>query len=446
MRLEEYLMSKATTLEELQINCRYFQLDANTEDFYVDTAKGRGTDCIATMERFLQPIGGLYQRILYIGHRGVGKSTDLYMLQQRVADIYEVANIRVMDIWGSNMLAFSDFLCILYKQLLSKYKYNLTDFTRHECEEATRLWSAVTEVEQVHERNAEQKINAEAGIGIKHLLKLVASAESTLNFKSESSEHITYTIQSSMVDYIIALNALVEAIEKSIGKPLLVVVEGIELLAFNRETDIFLNHGNFMQQIKLRMVITAPVALRYRPEFATLTENLFLTVDCPMLSVIGGDKKRNAGRIELLKQIIFKRVDESLIEDKALHTAVLLSGGVLRDLFLILSIASAYSLLMRENCITVESVYAAFRNYRHDKFARILAVGDYSSLLLKVLNNSFSIGFDDGLIDLLQNQFVLECTDTMCKVIHPGVLACLVEAGVVSEEQFESYVGVPFDM
>lgn len=101
MRLEDYLMKKAETLAEMQTTCRYFKLDSKEkETFYVNTAGGRGVDCITIMQQILQPIDDLYQRILYIGHRGVGKSTDLYMLQQRLSGIFEIANIDVLELWG----------------------------------------------------------------------------------------------------------------------------------------------------------------------------------------------------------------------------------------------------------------------------------------------------------------------------------------------------------
>ena len=205
MRLEDYLMKKAETLAEMQTTCRYFKLDSKEKEaFYVNTAGGRGVDCITIMQQILQPIDDLYQRILYIGHRGVdcitimqqilqpiddlyqrilyighrgvGKSTDLYMLQQRLSGIFEIANIDVLELWGNSIFTFSDFLCILYKQLLDKYKNHLTILDRSEYEDAMKLWHAVTEVEQVNEHGAEQVVNTEAGISIKHLLKLVASA------------------------------------------------------------------------------------------------------------------------------------------------------------------------------------------------------------------------------------------------------------------------------
>lgn len=62
---------------------------------------------------------------------------------------------------------------------------------------------------------------------------------------------MSYVIQKNIDDYIIALNILIDSIEKAIGKPLLVIIEGIEVMPFNRDTDIFLNHGNFMQKIRL---------------------------------------------------------------------------------------------------------------------------------------------------------------------------------------------------
>ena len=443
MRLEDYLMKKAETLAEMQTTCRYFKLDSKEKEaFYVNTAGGRGVDCITIMQQILQPIDDLYQRILYIGHRGVGKSTDLYMLQQRLSGIFEIANIDVLELWGNSIFTFSDFLCILYKQLLDKYKNHLTILDRSEYEDAMKLWHAVTEVEQVNEHGAEQVLNTEAGISIKHLLKLVASAESTLNFNNGIRERMSYVIQKNIDDYIIALNILIDSIEKAIGKPLLVIIEGIEVMPFNRDTDIFLNHGNFMQKIRLRMIITAPVALHYRTEFNTITDgNIFTSINCPMLSVTDGKQERDSVRINLLEKIVLKRVDESLIDKEALHTVILLSGGLIRDLMIMLSMAASCCM---SGCITVDNIYQAFKDFRNSKFARALMVSGRIDILLEVLKQPLGVNFDVGLVDLLQNQYVLECTDAMRKIIHPAVLACLVDSEIVSAEQFEQHVGVPF--
>ena len=165
------------------------------------------------------------------------------------------------------------------------------------------------------------------------------------------------------------------------------------------------------------------------------------SINCPMLSVTDGKQERDSVRINLLEKIVLKRVDESLIDKEALHTVILLSGGLIRDLMIMLSMAVSCCM---SGCITVDNIYQAFKDFRNSKFARALMVSGRIDILLEVLKQPLGVNFDVGLVDLLQNQYVLECTDAMRKIIHPAVLACLVDSEIVSAEQFEQHVGVPF--
>ena len=61
-------------------------------EFYVDTYGARGANAVKRMSYGLKFSLNKYIKILFMGHRGSGKSTELFLLKKEISDQFDVIN------------------------------------------------------------------------------------------------------------------------------------------------------------------------------------------------------------------------------------------------------------------------------------------------------------------------------------------------------------------
>lgn len=90
-------MKKAERLEEMIAVFNPFPLtEENFKDFYVDTSHIRSvinarSEIITTLKYGINP----YTKILLMGHKGSGKSTEMVKISEELKDQYEIINFSI---------------------------------------------------------------------------------------------------------------------------------------------------------------------------------------------------------------------------------------------------------------------------------------------------------------------------------------------------------------
>lgn len=76
---EKYMIKKAKTIEEVYAAFEPYPLNEKKQinDFFVDTYEARGTNAVKLMSLALEYSNNPYMKILFMGHRGSGKFTEL---------------------------------------------------------------------------------------------------------------------------------------------------------------------------------------------------------------------------------------------------------------------------------------------------------------------------------------------------------------------------------
>lgn len=95
--MEDSKDEKAERLEEMISVFNSFPLNKeNFEDFYVDTSSIRSvinarSEIINTLKYGINP----YTKILLMGHKGSGKSTEMVKISEELKDQYEIINFSI---------------------------------------------------------------------------------------------------------------------------------------------------------------------------------------------------------------------------------------------------------------------------------------------------------------------------------------------------------------
>jgi energy-coupling factor transporter ATP-binding protein EcfA2 len=372
-------MSELTPTELLQLtraakrNLRYDQpLDLSNPDeeaFLVNLGEARGN---FNQNRLLFDLGideptqdldmdNPQQYILFGGHRGCGKSTELRLLAKKLhkPEFYYVVFIDSYKELDINNLHYSDVLLAQAKVLIQQLEKDNIDIKPVFL---TRLeeWF----MQKVNTKLTEQQLNSknEAGIEIKTSLlflgSLFAKSTNAINYGSSQKEEIREAVRSSYSEFSSAFNALITHVEEQLNaaqkaKKLLFIVDGTDRLPSQEATNFFVRDIHQLKQIHSNFIYCAPIQIL--SESGTAAQE-FTIIRLPMVKIV---EKQSADYIpvalEKLSEFVSKRVDLRLFSDaqvtlnsvpynQALLELLKASGGHVRDLMRLMDYCLAETL------------------------------------------------------------------------------------------------------
>lgn len=435
MRLRGNNVEKAKKLSEIRLTCLNYPLDReDLTKFYVDTSEARGVDMLKRLTLSLEYVPSIYQHVLYLGHRGSGKSTVLYQLEQNLSETYNVIRFSVQDHLDINRIDFVDLLFIMYERIflscadsIGKSKEN------YKClEDIYNKWYASTEWQIEEEETYSSEISAEAGFGLQtKLINLFSKLTSVFKFGGTETLTIRKNVKLSIKEYIDRLNELVRIASEGCGKPILLIFEDLEKISLNVAEKLFLEDSKHIPSINLHMVLTTPIYLKYSMQFRGIVSLNFTSVErCPMIAVTDAKKNKFEIGFNTMREIVYARVDKELIESIALDKAISYSGGVLRDLFGMLCEASLNCEISGRNIISVEDIERAFLTLQETCSD---AIKDFHiPVIEEVYNNPQGpINSSEIFVELMCAEIVVEYNGEQWRGVHPAVSAYLLKHGLL---------------
>ena len=318
---------------------------------YVETAKARadrfenhffrtfGYD--KSSGNFKAPQNG--KHVLFFGHIGCGKSTELARLSRVLHDPqrYWVVNVNLLALLDPNNVNYCDVWLAVAQKLteqLGRDKINIDPIVLKGLE--NWFTEQVSSVEQIKDFSAEIKAGAEAGGGIPYLSRVFGIVTAAIKTGSTHRETLRTVVRNTYGKFIAALNQLFVATVANVqaanqGRQLLIVIDGPDRFRLDDWKKFFVDEANQLTQAACVVVYTAPMALKSSGERLDNFDSLVL----PMIKL--RDLDSNVARPEAYKamrQILLKRAHYSLFDDIAtVDVLIEYSGGHLRDALRLLS-------------------------------------------------------------------------------------------------------------
>jgi len=352
-------------------------------------------------------------KFFFSGHRGSGKSTELnrligmpeihekffpvYFSVRKVCDVYNVDYIDVLLAMGAQIfLQYVDTGGKLPDQLLKELEN----------------WKNAT-VEQFEEEGA--VFATGAGFDLKAFF---VSALAKIQTEHSTRKIIRKVLEPQLSDLIARINEIAISIQAATKRQVLVVIDDLDKPPLEQARRIFQDAYSAIVSPICAIVYTVPVALFYSKSFAAIREQCFFLPNVKIHHK-GDPKSRDEEGYQVMREFIFKRLDESLIEPEALDAAVELSGGIFRELAFVMQLSISHALEHGTSRIEKEDVRQAETRIRSD-FRRILTSRDYE--LLREVRDTNEMRNVDELGDLLHILAVMEYTndENWCDV-HPAL-------------------------
>jgi hypothetical protein len=356
----------------------------------------RGGDPVGDMVLSLEDsFGAGFYKAFLMGHPGVGKSTELTRLVERVSGRYRAIRFQVTkELDPGNFKPF-DVLLLMMIKIVEETQKPVSDGGAGRAPSEALLrevddWFAKEEATVT--TSYKTGIEASAGIGppatsLWHkVLGLFANLKGEFRFAADRSiKKVEYRLE--------RLSDLIELVNKLLNEcnRLLHDAAGCEWLFSGEEfdrpairpglvEDLFLNHSNIITEIRTHAIFTIPTALVYSEKATQLPCQRDRIHIVPDTQVFDREHKEfRAGRAAL-QEILEARVSPKLFGQGQMKRLIVASGGNLRDLFTMVNQASRSARLRPDagGKIGKADANRAINDLRTD-YTRRLGVGPYDA-------------------------------------------------------------------
>ncbi len=420
---------------------------------YVDLTDVRGGDDLAALiarqiRRSDRRKGARYLKLLFTGHRGSGKTTELARLKRKLeAEGYFVVYFDVEEQLDIADIQYLDVLVVLAQEVVHQLRESevfaielnqdlLADMAR---------WFGTTVLEEEEDRERERMLEAEYGLGLKTpalvLLDMLTGVRSQIKVSGKQRRIYRRTLENNVWDLIGYLNELLDnarvRLQQAGSAGLVVIADGMEKVIYTEvggEMDrrsshevLFIEHGEQLKAPRCHVVYTVPLSLLFNRNVAQIFPDGYFVV--PMVKIAEEDGRPSRAGREALHQVLARRMELSAIfeSDELVWQLVGLSGGHIRDLLRLVRYAFDYT----DAKVGAEQIERARRRLLNE-YDRLVRDSDLPRL--HQVHIQRRVPSDPEFSPLLFNLLVLEYQNgERWADVHPAVLAL---------EKFQRYAGM----
>ena len=319
-------------------------------------------------------------KFLFSGHRGCGKSTELFKLIDNInsdsftQEQFYIIQYSVYDVLDINNLDYRDILFSLLIQITKQLiNLDLDDILKKRLADEVYDWL----YEEI--MPAEQETKAEDIPLLYTIISFVIRFGDKLKMESGSRNEFRKIVENKLSDLIGLINYLIDEIKKNINKFLLVIIDDLDKVFPDAGIKIFRDYGTLLTQPQCSIIYTIPISLRLSDDYPTIMRKFDGSYDVPMVKIREKDDTIVESQIKKLEGLISKRMSLELFDKDTLKALILLSGGVPRDLIRLVHQCSLTALTNKNETITLKLVGEAKNNFLRDYYS-ILDDEDYKIL------------------------------------------------------------------
>lgn len=303
--------------------------DGRDNPFYVDRPDTKKTMALkkAVLRPFYQP-----QKFFFSGHRGCGKSTEMYRLaaDPEVLEKFWPVHFSIRDHADINDVDFKDVLFIIGQQLFEQYQNdserNGKKLDKKLLKELETWQGTITErVTTLKKGRMSGELGAEVGT-------VFAKLSSAIKLEPKIRQELRQELDVNITGLIAVINNIATAIYANEKRHPLVLIDDLDKPDLKAARQIFIDKQELMLRPLCTIVYTISSPLFYHPDIRKLRNTYFL----PNIKLheAGNRDARSSDGYYTCKTMVYRRLAKkaNLIDDEALEMAVTMSGGVFREL------------------------------------------------------------------------------------------------------------------
>lgn len=360
---------------------------------YVELAEARGS---YSQREILQELGFNLEKkalfytpkrkyLLFGGHRGCGKSTELRRLAACLQgpDAYFVVFVDALEVLDINNLNYSDILLAQAKVLVERL---IEDGITVDPVYLTRLenWFAERIESREHTRalGAEIRAGAKASGGLPLIASLFASLTTSVRDNTSVKEELRLVVRDSFSQFSQAFNALLAHVNAQLqqqqrARAILFVVDGTDRLQGDEANAFFIQDIHQLRQVESNFIYCAPIDLLLEQGYASQSFDAIFRLPMVKLTDKGGQNRHDIAWFKM-QQFLTRRLPQQFFADTAVMDRLIhASGGHPRDLLRLVGLC--FQMLVGEQ-IEDATVSAAIHKLAQE-YRRLIEPRDYQLLV-----------------------------------------------------------------
>ena len=367
------------------------------------------------------------QKVLFVGHRGSGKSTELNKLVEEIGDDFYPIGFDVFDVTGRSTLRYEDLMLALSTRITRQciedklIAQPLTDPLREGWQGLADWWRQVV---AGLEFGREREVSTYASLNT-----LLGEIEIGASQSAFTRDQLNAQLDRQMPELIRRLNWVIDQAQRYLNpKRLVLIVEGLDKVDLEAARHIFRDHAPTITALNASMIFTVPLALRYSEDYQTVLRHFSDDCFLPNLAARHADVSDDAEGIRALREIILKRMESQLMDEEALTQIVLASGGIPVDLIKLVRKSAVYALERMERSeanqrIDVRDALNAIKDLRRE-LAASLSTAEWS--ILNQRHRDRKLSSEKAMQQLLQKVALIEYSnDVQWCDVHPALWGLL---------------------
>ena len=376
-----------------------------------------------------------FNKILLLGHRGCGKSTELNHLSVSLRKSgYAVKNISCWNNLNFSQMEYTDILILLGDALLSlvsEYNCYVPDEL---CKAVYNFWRR--DGEEIISDESEYEIDTEGGVSaetpsILNILKVFVNVKANIKQNSKKRQEYKLKIERRPNEWTNLIDQLADSIAIAMdeNRPIIIFedLDKLDTVSVDKAWEVFSTHGGQLNAYSFPIIYTFPISLSYSPKY-TSVDNYFQPFILPMIKVRTIDGTPYSRGLDNIRKIIELRTKADLFDDGVMDLVIKKTGGSLRDLFSVIARASTFARRSKRSTISMEDIQSAMDKLKSELSKRIK--GKEHDFLVSVYNgegNHRMIDEDGFLLKMITANAVLEYNGQRWYDVHPLVADYLID-------------------
>lgn len=311
-------------------------------------------------------------KLLLVGHRGTGKSTELNKLAEEIKDKFYTIGFDALAVTGRSTMKYEDLMLTLS-----------THITRHCIDQGLVGRPLRDPIEGKWQELSDWWRQRVAGFGLgapqdsetmASLSTLLGDIEIGVSQSAFTRDELNKFVDREMPELIRRLNWVIKEAERHLNpKRLLLVVEGLDKIDLEAARHIFRDHAPTITALDASMIYTFPLALRYSDDYQIVRKFFDRDVFLPNVPIRHEDGTEDEPGRRALQQMVLRRMNESLIATDALEQLVLNSGGIAIELIKLVNNTTLFALERDENAdqIILQDARRAVKELRGELSANL---------------------------------------------------------------------------
>jgi hypothetical protein len=328
-----------------------------TEDELQNFFVTRALSPLDDLRLLLQETSGP-QKVLFTGHRGSGKSTELAKLTQALYEQFFIIHYSIKSILNLFDLKYIDVVLSLGLELIRETTAKKVKIKKKVLNHVLNFTKEIT-------KETETGIEGQAEIGAE-LNLYVVKLSSKLGTEDATRTTVRETVSHRLSDLLESIDLLAREVEKNTKQRILVIIEDLDKTDLNTAKELFYEHATSLLAPPVSIIYTFPTALRHDNDFMQVEMSFPNVYILPNLKTRSRNGEKDEAGLARLREILTKRVEVSLFMPEVLTTLAELSSGIPRELIALGRRACLEAMKSNQPRIDANHVEKAARSKRMD--------------------------------------------------------------------------------